>query len=264
MSELKIVQVPQLKDNYAYVLHCQEEGVAAVVDCSEPPAVLRVIEDLGARLVALWATHHHWDHIGGHEALLRDHPDLEVLGSTYDMENGRVPGQTRGIAHGEEVSLGSQRAQGLHIPAHTMGHIAYHFEAAGAVFSGDTLFSAGCGRLFEGTPQLMHRALMEILGALPPETQVFCGHEYTESNLRFALHVDGDNPDVSERMDRVRAARARGESTVPSRLSEEWATNPFMRADQPALQEAVRAMGVQDTDDPVAVLGALREMKNRF
>jgi hydroxyacylglutathione hydrolase len=264
LSELEIVQVPQLKDNYAYVLHCREESVAAVVDCSEPPAVLSVIQGLGARLVALWATHHHWDHIGGHEALLRDHPDLEVLGSAYDMENGRVPGQTRGLAHGDEVSLGSHRAQCLHIPAHTLGHIAYHFEGARAVFSGDTLFGAGCGRLFEGTPGQMYRALVEVLGALPSETRVFCGHEYTESNLRFALHVDGDNPQVSARMDRVREARARGESTVPSILSEEWETNPFMRADHSALQQAASAHGVEDTNDPVAVLGALREMKNRF
>jgi hydroxyacylglutathione hydrolase len=110
----------------------------------------------------------------------------------------------------------------------------------------------------------MYRALVEVLGALPSETRVFCGHEYTESNLRFALHVDGDNPQVSARMDRVREARARGESTVPSILSEEWETNPFMRADHSALQQAASAHGVEDTNDPVAVLGALREMKNRF
>jgi len=264
VGELEIVQVPQLKDNYAYVLHCRDEGVACVVDCSEPPAVLAVIRDLGAKLVALWATHHHWDHIGGHEELLAEDAKLEVYGSSYDMENGRVPGQTRGLVDGESVQIGRHTARALDVPAHTLGHVAYYFEGAKAVFCGDTLFGAGCGRLFEGTPELMHRALNEVLGVLPGDTRVFCGHEYTESNLRFALHVDGDNPAVVERYDSVREARARGESTVPSTMALELQTNPFMRIGEVPLQEAARAHGVADLKDAAQVLGAIRALKDGF
>ncbi len=264
MAELEIVQVPQLKDNYAYVLHCKEEGVACVVDCSEPEAVLAAVRALGARLVALWATHHHWDHIGGHEELLAGDPDLEVIGSTYDLENGRVPGQTQGLHDGERVALGAHWARALHVPAHTLGHVAYYFEEAKALFCGDTLFGGGCGRLFEGTPAQMNRALNEILGALPGDTRVYCGHEYTESNLRFALHVDGDNPAVLDRMNLARTARAAGQSTVPSRIDLELATNPFMRVGEPALQEVARAHGVEDVTDAAEVLGAIRALKNGF
>jgi hydroxyacylglutathione hydrolase len=264
LAELEIVQIPQLKDNYAYVLHCREEGVACVVDCSEPEAVLSVVSDLGARLVALWATHHHWDHIGGHEELVAGSPDLEVVGSIYDLENARVPGQTRGLEDGERVTLGVHSARALHVPAHTLGHVAYYFEEAKAVFCGDTLFGAGCGRLFEGTPAQMNRALNEILGALPGDTRVFCGHEYTESNLRFALHVDGDNLATRERAESVRRARAAGQPTVPSRMDLELATNPFMRVGEPAIQEVARAHGVEDLDSPAEVLGALRVLKNGF
>ncbi len=264
VSELEIVQVPQLKDNYAYVLHCPVEGVAAVVDCSEPPAVLEVIQGLGARLVALWATHHHWDHIGGHEELLERDSGLQVLGSAYDLENGRVPGQTRGLQDGEEARIGRHSARALHVPAHTLGHVAYYFEDAKALFCGDTLFGAGCGRLFEGTPEMMHRALNEVLGKLPGDTRVFCGHEYTESNLRFALHVDGENPAVRARMEQTQRARAQGESTVPSRVDLERETNPFMRVGEPAIQDAARRHGVEEVDDPAQVLGAIRAMKNAF
>lgn len=264
MAELEIVQVPQLKDNYAYVLHCRDEGVACVVDCSEPAAVLDVVRRLDARLVALWATHHHWDHIGGHQELLSAIPDLEVIGSSYDLENARVPGQTRGVSHGDRVGLGVHGARALHVPAHTLGHVAYYFEDAKAVFCGDTLFGAGCGRLFEGTPAQMHRALNEILGTLPGDTRVFCGHEYTEANLRFALHVDGGNPAVQERWETVRVARRAGASTVPSSMEEELATNPFMRVGEPAIQEVARAHGVVDLDDEAEVLGAIRALKNSF
>ena len=264
MNELEIVQVPQLKDNYAYVLHCRDEGVACVVDCSEPEAVLQIVSDLGARLIALWATHHHWDHIGGHVELLASQPDLQVLGSRYDLENSRVPGQTRGLQDGERVHIGAHSAVALHVPAHTLGHVAYYFEEAKALFCGDTLFGAGCGRLFEGTPELMHRALNEVLGRLPGDTRVFCGHEYTESNLRFALDVDGENQAVIDRMKAVQAARAEGLSTVPSRMDLELETNPFMRLGEPSIREAARRHGVEDEDNPAEILGAIRALKNAF
>ena len=264
MTELEIVQVPQLKDNYAYVLHCRDQGVASVVDCSEPEVVLRVVSDLGARLIALWATHHHWDHIGGHAELVARDPELEVIGSSYDLANARVPGQTRGVKDGERVALGAHSATALHVPAHTLGHVAYYFEEAKAVFCGDTLFGAGCGRLFEGTPALMHRALNEVLGTLPGDTRVFCGHEYTESNLRFALHVDGDNRAVVDRMKTVQAARAKGLSTVPSRMDLELATNPFMRVGEVSIREAARRHGIEDVDNPAEVLGAIRALKDTF
>jgi len=233
---LHVERIPTLRDNYTYLLLCRESGEAAVVDAPEAEPVIRRVDALGARVTKILSTHHHPDHAAANP-VLAERWRAPVYGHASDA--GRLAGMTHGLEEGDRVEVGRARARVLHIPAHTRGHIAYVFDEDAAVFCGDTLFAAGCGRLFEGTPEMMFRALAK-LAALPDETRVYCGHEYTESNLRFAAHVEPDNAAVREKLARVQALRARKaadwhdareeEMTIPSTLGEERATNPFVRA----------------------------------
>jgi hydroxyacylglutathione hydrolase len=234
---LRVERIPTLRDNYTYLIVCETSGEAAVVDAPEAAPVVRRVEASGARVTKILSTHHHPDHSAANPLLAKAW-GVPVYGHASDA--GRLPGLTFGLEEGDRVAVGRETAHVLHIPAHTRGHIAYVFEDAGALFCGDTLFAAGCGRLFEGTPEMMFQALHEKLGRLPGAMRVYCGHEYTENNLRFAAHVDAGNPAVQEKLGRVRAIRARRaanwhdaseqEMTIPSTLAEEQATNPFMRA----------------------------------
>ncbi|HVP31303.1 MAG TPA: hydroxyacylglutathione hydrolase [Myxococcota bacterium] len=233
---LRIERIPTLRDNYTYLLLCEETGEAAVVDAPEAAPVVARADALGARVTKILSTHHHPDHAAANPELAKRW-GAPVYGHASDR--ARLAGFTNGLEEGDSVSVGRQRARILFIPAHTRGHIAYVFDDARAVFCGDTLFAAGCGRLFEGTPEMMFAA-MRKLGALPDEVRVFCGHEYTESNLRFAAHVEPENHAVAEKLARVQAVRAKrasdwhdatpDEMTVPSTIGEERATNPFLRA----------------------------------
>jgi len=245
---LRVERIPTLRDNYTYLLVCEASGEAAVVDAPEAGPVVRRVEATGAHVTKILSTHHHPDHSAANPQLAKQW-GVPVYGHASDA--GRLPGFTDGLEEGDRVSVGREMASVLHIPAHTRGHIAYVFEGAGALFCGDTLFAAGCGRLFEGTPEMMFRALHEKLGRLPGAMRVYCGHEYTESNLRFAAHVDAGNLAVQEKLERVRAIRARraadwhdageAEMTVPSTLAEEHATNPFLRARDAAELGRLRA-----------------------
>lgn len=233
---LRIERIPTLSDNYTYLLLCEESGDAAVVDAPEAEPVVKRAEALGARVVKVLSTHHHPDHAMANPALAK-HFGVPVFGHASDRE--RLAGFTNGLEEGDTVAVGRHTARVLFIPAHTRGHIAYVFDDARAAFTGDTMFAAGCGRLFEGTPEMMFAAFQK-LGALPDDMRVFCGHEYTESNLVFAAHLEPDNAAAREKLARVRAVRARkaadwhdatpDEMTVPSTLGEERATNPFLRA----------------------------------
>jgi hydroxyacylglutathione hydrolase len=234
---LRIERIPTLRDNYTYLIVCDATGEAAVVDAPEADPVLRRVEALGCRVAKVLSTHHHPDHSAANPELAKRY-GAPVFAHASDA--ARVPGFTDGLEEGETVSVGREVAHVLFIPAHTRAHIAYAFDAAQAVFCGDTLFAAGCGRLFEGTPEMMWTALHEKLGRLPDATRVYCGHEYTESNLRFALHVEPDNEAVKRKLERVREVRKRAaadwhdatpdEMTIPSTIGEERATNPFLRA----------------------------------
>jgi hydroxyacylglutathione hydrolase len=234
---LRVERIPTLRDNYTYLLVCSESGESAVVDAPEAEPVIRRVEALGARVTKILSTHHHPDHAAANPVLAKRF-GAPVYGHASD--EGRLAGLTHGLAEGDHVDVGRSRARILHIPAHTRGHIAYVFDADAAVFCGDTLFAAGCGRLFEGTPEMMFAA-MRKLGALADATRVFCGHEYTESNLRFAAHVEPENAAVKEKLARVQAIRAKraadwheagpDEMTIPSTLADERATNPFLRAE---------------------------------
>ena len=233
---LRIERIPTLSDNYTYLLLCEETGDAAVVDAPEAEPVIKRADGLGAKVTKVLSTHHHPDHSMANPALAKRW-SAPVYGHASDR--GRLPGFTTPLEEGDRVSVGRHEDRNLFIPAHTRGHIAYVFDAARAVFCGDTLFAAGCGRLFEGTPEMMFAA-MQKLGALPGDTRVYCGHEYTASNLRFAAHVEPDNPDVKRAIERTAPLRAKAaadwhdatpdEMTIPSTIADEHRTNPFMRA----------------------------------
>lgn len=239
----RIVPVPCLSDNYAYLVIDDAARRAAVVDPGEAPPVLAAIEREGVELVAVWATHRHLDHVGGVAGLVGAIPGLAVVCHSSDFQRGHVPHATHSVGEGEIMEVGAVRATIIHNPGHTIGGISYWIEddgAGGAVFTGDTLFAAGCGRLFEGTAEMMF-ASMAKLAALPPTTKVYFGHEYTAANLKFAAAAEPDNADVAAKVERVAAMRARGEATTPSTIGDERATNPFVRAKDAAELGARRA-----------------------
>lgn len=257
---MKVVPVPCLRDNYAYLIICEETGEAGVVDPSEARPVLREIQNLGVQLAAILNTHHHWDHVGGNDELLNHYPHLAVYGHASDK--GRIPGQTVFLEEGDKVAVGKLNGSLTHNPGHTTGAITFYFEDA--AFTGDTLFAAGCGRLFEGTPQDMYISLNKKIGGRAPETRLFFGHEYTESNLRFALTMEPNNQAIQNRLAEVRELRAKGLPTTPSTLAQEWATNPFMRCDSTELQATAQKHGKADPADPASVLQVVRKLKDSF
>jgi len=226
MAELEIVRIPALSDNYVWLVHDSGSGETMVVDPAQAEPVLAEADSRGWKINAIWNTHWHPDHTGGNAAI------KEATGATViapAAEAARIPTADRLVGEGDAVRLGDHVATVLEVPAHTAGHIAYHFADDGAVFVGDTLFAMGCGRLFEGTPAQMF-ANLQRLGALPGETRVYCAHEYTQSNGRYALVAEPDNAAITARMAEVDRARAAGEATVPTTIALERATNPFLRA----------------------------------
>src|SRR4051812_5800405 len=233
---MRIVQIPLLRDNYGYLIVCPATNKTAIIDPSEADPVQRRIEQENISLAAILNTHHHRDHTGGNEGLLA-RQKLAVYGHTSDQ--GRIPGLTNRVDEGDEIHIGELKGKVLFIPGHTSGHVAYLF--GNNLFCGDTLFTAGCGRLFEGTPEQMLASLKKLM-ALPDDTQVYCGHEYTESNLRFALTLEPKNHKLIFRAERVQGMRARGLSTVPSTLEEEKQTNPFLRWESKELQASLKAI----------------------
>jgi hydroxyacylglutathione hydrolase len=266
---MRVERIPTLGDNYTYLVIDESSGQAAVVDAPESEPVVKKVEELGVQLSLVLSTHHHWDHSGANPELAKRY-GAPVYGHSSDSD--RIPAFTNGLDEGDTVKVGDLEADVLFIPAHTKGHIAYVFP--GAVFCGDTLFAGGCGRLFEGTPAMMHEALNVKLSALPDDTQVLCGHEYTESNLRFALAVEPGNAALQKKMEWVQSRRAGkaadwhdatdAEMTVPSTIGEERATNPFMRVDSPEIQASLAEHYGSSDSDPVTVLGRIREMKDNF
>ena len=257
---MKVIPIPCLSDNYAYLVVCEETGQAGIVDPAEDAPIVRAVEQEGVNLVAILNTHHHWDHTGGNEALLGRYPNLEVYG--HHSDRGRIDGQTRELNHEDQFQLGNLDVRVLHNPGHTMGAVSYYI--GDAVFTGDTLFAGGCGRLFEGSPEMMYTSLNETLGSLPRETRVFFGHEYTESNLKFAQHVEPDNQAIQEKLARVQALRKNGEFSTPSTLAEEWETNPFMRCDSATIMNRVAGEEGFNPEKPQTVLGAVRRLKDNF
>jgi hydroxyacylglutathione hydrolase len=255
-----IIPIPAFADNYIWTL--RDGGRAAVVDPGDAAPVLAYLDREGLALTAILATHHHADHVGGVPALLERFP-VPVLGPARET----IPGRTRALGEGDVVEVPGIPAtlRVLDIPGHTAGHIAFFGDVGGepAVFCGDTLFAAGCGKLFEGTPAQMWTSL-SALAALPPGTRVYCGHEYTLSNLRFALAVEPDNQDLWDRQQREQGKRDRGAPTLPSTIGLERATNPFLRAALPAVKAAAERHAGHALAGDVESFGALRAWKNAF
>jgi len=246
---MRVVPVPCLKDNFAYLVI--DGAQAVVVDPGEAAPVEAALAREQVALVAIWATHHHPDHVGGAAALLAAHPGLDfVIG---ERDAAKVPRVTRALADGDEVALGSLRARVIHNPGHTLGAISYL--VGDAVFTGDTLFGAGCGRIFEGDAAMMHASL-DKLAALPPETRVYFGHEYTAANLRFAAAVEPDNRNVAARAEQLATP------STPSTIALERATNPFLRAASGDV--VIAAMNRGAAGDPVSVFAAIRAWKDGF
>ncbi len=253
---LELVTVPCLSDNYAYLIHDEATDATAVVDVPEAAPILNALAARGWRLSHILITHHHPDHIDGVEALAAA-TGARVIGAAADAH--RLPPLDEAVREGDVVRIGMEAGTVIDVPGHTVGHIAYHFPASRLVFTADSLMALGCGRLFEGTPAQMWASLSK-LAVLPPETLVCSGHEYTASNARFALTIEPDNPALAARATAVAAARAAGRATVPSLLSEELATNPFLRA---GLTGVKRAIGLPDADDAEA-FAEIRGRKDRF
>jgi len=250
---LDISFIPAFKDNYIWLLRRGNEAV--VVDPGDAlPVKARLAAD-GLTLTAILITHHHADHQGGVPELL-----AEFAVPVYGPETESITACTVPLSGGEGFELLGETFRVIDVPGHTAGHIAYVIE--GALFCGDTLFAGGCGRLFEGTPAQMLASLNK-LAALPDETLVYCAHEYTQSNLRFALAVEPDNAAIQERVAQVAMRRAKGQATVPSSLREERVTNPFLRLHESAVISAAREYGSQGSD-PLSVFTAIREWKNGF
>ena len=255
-AELEIVPIPVLRDNYVYLARDPATATTAAVDPSVAAPVLAELQRRGWRLDLILNTHHHHDHVGGNLDLKAATGCL-IVGNAADRD--RIPGLDEGVADGGEVRIGSVRGRAIAVSGHTIGHVVYWFEDARVLFSGDTLFSLGCGRLFEGSPAEMWASLLR-LRALQADTLVYCGHEYTADNARFCLTIDPDNPRLKARAADARRLRAAGLPTLPARLGDEVACNPFLRADDPAIQRAVGT----PPGDAVAAFAAIRRRKDLF
>lgn len=257
MARLIVEQVPVLSDNYVYLACEPEGGACAAIDPAAAEPVLAALAAKGWRLTHILNTHHHSDHTGGNLELKRA-TGCTIVGGRADAP--RIPGIDVEVGGGETFLLGRAAATVFDVPGHTSGHIAYWFQDSEALFCGDTLFSLGCGRLFEGSPDQMWDSL-SLLRDLPGETRVYCAHEYTAANGRFARLLERDNKALMARLDEVADLRARGRPTIPSTIAAERAANPFLRADTPSVAKAV---GLPPGSDPARVFAELRRRKDVF
>ena len=253
---LEFETVPCLSDNYAYLVHEPDTGATAVVDVPEAKPILDALERRGWTLTDVLLTHHHWDHVDGLTALLENAPAL-VTGAAADAH--RLPPLDIAVREGDVVKIGNEAGTVIDVSGHTVGHIAFHFPASKLAFTADSLMALGCGRVFEGTMPQMWESLSK-LAALPEDTVICSGHEYTTANAKFALSIDPDNPRLISRSKAVEQARTKGEPTVPSVLREELETNPFLRAGDPGLQAAIGMEGAEPAD----VFAEIRARKDRF
>lgn len=255
-SRMKVKLLPALQDNYMYMIICEETREAALVDPVEPDKCLKAAREENVTLTHVLTTHHHWDHAGGNEEIIAKNKNLIICGG-----DDRINGLNKKVEEGDRIKIGRLDITCIGTPCHTSGHMSYLVEcpsSASALFSGDCLFIGGCGRFFEGTAHDMHVALNEKLINLPNSTNVYCGHEYTVTNLRFAAHVDPNNTHVMEKLEWAKSRREKNLPTVPSTIGEEKLYNPFLRTHEQVLQQHVQLT------DLVEVMAALRRDKDSF
>ncbi|KAI4456867.1 beta lactamase domain [Holotrichia oblita] len=260
LEKMRVRVLPALADNYMYLIVDENTKQAAIVDPVEPETVLKAVEEEGVNLTKVLTTHHHWDHAGGNDKLVamvkKSKNVLQVFGG-----DKRIGSLTNTVQHGDKFMIGDINVECIFTPCHTTGHICYYLTATGqtpVVFTGDTLFVAGCGRFFEGTAEQMHSALIDKLGNLPESTQVYCGHEYTLQNLKFAQHVEPDNTDIKEKITWAQDQRNKESPTVPSTIGEEKKINPFMRVGSPAVQKHAGC------GEAIATMHSIRKEKDSF
>ena len=253
---LDIIQIPVLTDNYIYLIHDPISGETAAIDPALAEPVLQVLNQRGWQLTYILNTHHHGDHVGGNLELKRK-TGCQIIASKADKH--RIPAIDKIVQNGDIIKLGNHSAQVIETAGHTSGHIVYYFAEDNALFCGDTLFVMGCGRLFEGSAKELWQSLQK-LKALPPSTRVYCAHEYSLANARFALSVEPDNLALQEKMARIQQLRANNLPTVPSTIDEELATNPFFREDSLALQKNLHCVG----ESSVTIFTLLRQKKDSF
>ena len=256
LMPIDIRQFACLSDNYGYLVHDRETGATAAIDTPDAEAINRELDAAGWKLTHILNTHHHWDHVGGNLAL-KEKWGCTIIGPKGEAD--KIPGIDLPVGEGDNIMLGVSKASVHTTPGHTLGHIVYYFADDCAAFVGDTIFAMGCGRLFEGTAEQMWSSL-SMIAALPPETKLYCAHEYTQANAAFALSVDPENTDLKKRSADVDALRARNTPTVPTTVALERATNPFLRAGEPALQAAIKMAGAK----PVDAFAETRRLKDNF
>ncbi|XP_026829290.1 hydroxyacylglutathione hydrolase, mitochondrial isoform X2 [Ooceraea biroi] len=253
---MKVQILPALQDNYMYLIIDETTQEAAIVDPVDPDAVTTAVKQHNVKLTKVLTTHHHWDHAGGNGKLLKSFTGLPVYGG-----DDRIEAINHKITHNDVLNIGNLSVKCLATPCHTRGHICYYVtgeEQPPSVFTGDTLFAGGCGRFFEGTADQMYKALVEVLGSLPEETNVYCGHEYTANNLKFGLHVEPENQAIREKLDWAHTQRANSLPTVPSTIKDEKLTNPFMRVHETSVMQHAQQ------NDPVQTMSYLRREKDNF
>jgi len=253
---LKVHQFACLSDNYGYLVHCADSGLTACIDTPDVAAVEQALADTGWTLTHILNTHHHWDHAGGNLEL-KEKTGCTIVGPVADAE--RIPGIDIEVGESAPFRFGTHEVEVLNTPGHTKGHIVYRFKTYNIAFVGDTLFSMGCGRLFEGTAEQMWTSLQKLL-KWPDHTLIYCAHEYTQSNAQFAVTVDPENEELSARAARVDELRAAGEPTVPTSLKIEKLTNPFLRPDSPGIRAALNMPDASDTE----VFAEIRGRKDNF
>ncbi|XP_061180348.1 hydroxyacylglutathione hydrolase, mitochondrial-like isoform X2 [Saccostrea echinata] len=257
--DMKIRLVPALEDNYMYLLVDEETKQCAAVDPVEPEKIIEAVKEENCTLTTILTTHHHWDHANGNDKLVKLVPRQKIVVCGGDE---RVPALNKKVGHGDQFKVGNLDVKCLFTPCHTTGHICYFVTSPKgeqpAVFTGDTLFVGGCGKFFEGTADMMYSALVTILSKLPGNTRVFCGHEYTVNNLKFALHVEPENQTIKEKFAWAKDQRAKNCPTIPSTIDEELKFNPFMRVEDSHVQKHC------GKSDPVSTMGFLRDEKNNF
>jgi hydroxyacylglutathione hydrolase len=257
IEALSVELIPAFQDNYIYLLRQPGSDAVGIVDAGDAAPAIAELDRLGLTLTHIFSTHHHPDHAGGNDALKARFPNATLVAPGSEVE--RIPGIDLPVGDGDKVEFGALSFKVIAVPGHTRGHIALFTEKGQAVFSGDTLFAMGCGRMFEGDADQMWASLGKLKW-LPSNTRVYCGHEYTLNNARFALTVDPENPKLAERAEEVERLRAEGKPTIPSTIGLENETNPFLRADDPAIAKAIGMMGA----DPVKVFAEIRLRKDNF